>query len=72
MRLTASAVACWRASSSPDAWTPHLTLAPRLHLDQLPTVARHAFEVLPIDTTLDRAALIDTSTGDLHPLPRLL
>lgn len=57
---------------APDAWTPHLTLAPRLHLDQLPTVARHAFEVLPIDTTLDRAALIDTSTGDLHPLPRLL
>ena len=50
----------------PGTWTPHLTLAPRLHLDQLPTVARHAFEVLPIDGTLERAVLIDTHTGEVH------
>ena len=56
----------------PGGWTPHLTLAPRLHLDQLPVVARHAFEVLPVDARLERAALIDTSTGDLHPLPHLV
>lgn len=53
----------------PDTWTPHVTLAPRLHLEQLSTVARHAFEVLPIEATLERAALIDTSTGAVHPLP---
>jgi 2'-5' RNA ligase len=56
-------------SYEPDAWVPHLTLAPRLHLAQLPVVARHAFEVLPVDATLDRAALVDTATGAVHPLP---
>jgi 2'-5' RNA ligase len=56
----------------PGAWTPHLTLAPRLHLDELPTVARHAFEVLPIDAVLERAVLIDTSTGAVHPIPPAL
>ena len=56
----------------PGTWTPHLTLAPRLHLDELPTVARHAFEVLPIDATLERAVLIDTSTGAVHPIPSAL
>jgi len=50
----------------PGTWTPHVTLAPRLHLDQLATVARHAFEVLPVDAVLERAALIDTSTGEVH------
>jgi len=29
------------------------------------------FEVLPITTTADRAALIDTSTGEQHPLDLL-
>jgi 2'-5' RNA ligase len=52
----------------PGTWTPHLTLAPRLHLDQLPTVARLAFEVLPIDATLERTVLIDTSTGAVHQI----
>jgi 2'-5' RNA ligase len=56
----------------PGAWTPHLTLAPRLHLDELPTVARHAFEVLPIDAVLERAVLIDTSTGAVHQIPPAL
>ena len=53
----------------PGAWTPHVTLAPRLHLDQLPVVARATFEVLPLTLTFDRAALVDTSTGARHPLP---
>jgi 2'-5' RNA ligase len=56
----------------PGAWTPHLTLAPRLHLDELPTVARHAFEVLPIDAILERSVLIDTSTGAVHQIPPAL
>ena len=56
----------------PGAWMPHLTLAPRLHVDDLPVVARHTFEVLPLTARLDRAALIDTSTGEQHALPHLV
>jgi hypothetical protein len=53
----------------PGTWMPHLTLAPRLHLEQLSVVARSVFEVLPVTLTFDRAALVDTSTGEIHPLP---
>ncbi|QNN52387.1 2'-5' RNA ligase family protein [Nocardioides mesophilus] len=56
----------------PGSWTPHLTLAPRLHLEELPVVARLAFEVLPLLLTFDHAALIDTSTGVRHPLPHVV
>ena len=56
----------------PGSWMPHLTLAPRLHIEDLPVVARHTFEVLPLTARLDRAALIDTSTGQRHPLPHLV
>ena len=56
----------------PGTWMPHLTLAPRVHLDQLSTVARSVFEVLPLAVTLSRAALVDTSTGTVHPLPHLV
>jgi len=59
-------------SYEPGSWVPHLTLAPRLHLDQLPVVARHVFEVLPVEATLERAALVDTTTGTVHPLPHLV
>jgi 2'-5' RNA ligase len=56
-------------SYEPGAWVPHLTLAPRLHLEQLATVARHTFEVLPVAATLDRAVLVETTNGAVHPLP---
>lgn len=56
----------------PGTWLPHLTLAPRLHLEDLPTVARVAFEVLPLTAELCSAAVIDTATGDVHPLTQLL
>lgn len=59
-------------SYEPGAWIPHLTLAPRLHLDQLPVVARHVFEVLPVDARIERAALVDTTRGTVHPLPHLV
>jgi 2'-5' RNA ligase len=55
-----------------DSWMPHLTLAPRLHIDDLPVVARHTFEILPLTATLARAALVDTSTGQLYELPHLV
>lgn len=59
-------------SYEPGVWVPHLTLAPRLHLEQLPVVARHVFEVLPVEATIERAVLVDTTTGTVHPLPHLV
>jgi hypothetical protein len=56
----------------PGTWMPHLTLAPRMHLAQLPVVAKSVFAVLPVELTFDRAALVDTSTGRVYSLPHLL
>lgn len=56
----------------PGDWLPHLTLAPRLRLDQLPTVARLVFDVLPLTVTFSRAALVETSTGQVDELPHLV
>ncbi len=55
----------------PGVWVPHCTLAPRTTLERLPTVASAVFDVLPLSTTADRAALIDTSTGRQYPLATL-
>lgn len=52
----------------PGVWVPHCTLAPRTTLERLPVLAASVFEVLPVVATADRAALIDTSTGEQHAL----
>jgi hypothetical protein len=56
----------------PGMWTPHLTLAPRLHVHDLPTVATHVYDILPLEATATRTELIDTSTGARHSLPHLV
>jgi 2'-5' RNA ligase len=56
---------------APGVWVPHCTLAPRTTLERLPTVAAAVFDVLPLVTTADRAALIDTSTGEQFSLTTL-
>ncbi len=56
----------------PGTWMPHLTLAPRLHLEDLPAVGRVVFEVLPLAVQFSRAALVDTSTGAVDVLPHLV
>jgi 2'-5' RNA ligase len=56
----------------PDEWVPHLTLAPRLHLTDLPTVAAAVYDVLPLTVRVSRAALIDTSSGRRQELPHLV
>jgi 2'-5' RNA ligase len=56
---------------APGVWVPHCTLAPRTTLERLPTVAAAVFDVLPLVTTADRAALIDTSTGEQFSLATL-
>lgn len=50
------------------SWVPHVTLAPRLHLTDLATVAALVYDVLPIAATGVSTVLIDTSTGARHPL----
>jgi hypothetical protein len=51
----------------PGDWTPHVTLAPRLHLRDLPTVAGLVNDVLPISAAGVQAVMIDTSTGMRYP-----
>jgi hypothetical protein len=55
----------------PGIWLPHCSLAPRARLDQLPTVAASVLDVLPMDVTLDHAALVNSATGEISPLPGL-
>ncbi|MGX7728938.1 2'-5' RNA ligase family protein [Rhodococcus sp. 2H158] len=55
----------------PGVWTPHLTLSPRARLDDLPRVAAAVYDVLPLETAVSGAALIDTATGERRPLRRV-
>jgi 2'-5' RNA ligase len=52
----------------PGVWVPHCSLAPRVPLNRLPEVATAVFDVLPLVATLDHAALVDSATGEVHPL----
>jgi hypothetical protein len=48
----------------PGRWVPHCTIAPRVRLQALPLVAAAVYEVLPLEASAVRAALIDSSTGE--------
>jgi hypothetical protein len=52
----------------PGTWIPHCTLAPRVRMDQLATLATAVYDVLPIVGVADRAALVDSGSGAVHPL----
>ncbi|RIQ36729.1 2'-5' RNA ligase family protein [Jiangella rhizosphaerae] len=53
----------------PGAWIPHCSLAPRVHLADLGALAATVYDVLPLEAVADRAALIDSGTGEQWPLP---
>jgi hypothetical protein len=53
---------------APGVWIPHCSLAPRASLAQLPVVAATVYDVLPLQTRLDRAALVNSATGEIWPL----
>ena len=55
----------------PGIWLPHCSLAPRATLAQLPVVAGAVMDVLPLRGRLDRAALVNSATGDISPLAEL-
>ncbi|HEY6795697.1 MAG TPA: 2'-5' RNA ligase family protein [Kineosporiaceae bacterium] len=55
----------------PGTWVPHCSLAPRAPLAQLPVLAATVYDVLPLPARSDRAALVNSATGELWPLARL-
>jgi 2'-5' RNA ligase superfamily len=55
----------------PGRWLPHCSFAPRAPLAQLPILAAAVYDVLPLPARLNRAALINSATGELWPLATL-
>ena len=52
----------------PGVWLPHCSLAPRATLAQLPSVVSAVMDVLPLQARLDRAALVNSATGEISLL----
>ncbi|MEP6648515.1 MAG: 2'-5' RNA ligase family protein [Lapillicoccus sp.] len=50
-------------------WVPHVSVATSASADEIPVVVAAVSDVLPLPLHADRAALIETSTGELWPLP---
>jgi hypothetical protein len=55
----------------PGIWLPHCSLAPRATLAQLPSVVAVVMDVLPLQARLDRAALVNSATGEVFALAEL-
>lgn len=49
-------------------WFPHCSLSTGYHRDDLATMATAAFDILPLEAVAERAALIDSGTGQRWPL----
>jgi len=52
-------------------WVPHVSVATRAQGATLATVVRAIADVLPLTVRVDRAALVDSSTGRTWPLPHI-
>jgi 2'-5' RNA ligase len=55
----------------PGVWLPHCSLAPRATLAQLPQLVAAVMDVLPLPARLDRAALVNSATGEISPLAEM-
>ena len=53
----------------PGYWVPHCSVAPRVRREALADLASAVYDILPLEAVADRAALIDSSTGQVWPLP---
>ena len=53
----------------PGHWVPHVSVATRAVAPYLPTVVTAVSDTLPMTVRVERAALVDSSTGKLWPLP---
>lgn len=54
---------------APGEWVPHVSVATRANGAGLPTALRTIADVVPVTVRAERAALVDSSTGDAWPLP---
>lgn len=52
-------------------WVPHVSLATRAPGEKLTTVVRMVADVLPLTVHVNRAALVDSSTGETWPLAHI-
>ena len=52
-------------------WVPHVSVATRAPGPKLATVAKAIADVLPLTARVNRAALIDSATGQTWPLPHI-
>jgi 2'-5' RNA ligase len=48
----------------PGSWVPHVSVATRAQGAKLPAVVRAIADVLPLTVRVDRAGLVDSSTGE--------
>ncbi len=55
----------------PGRWVPHVSVATSASAAQLPIVVGAVSDVLPLRIHVDRAALIETGTGQVWPLPHI-
>lgn len=55
----------------PGMWVPHVSLATSANGATLPTVVKAVADVLPLTLRVDRAALIDSGTGQQWRLPSI-
>jgi 2'-5' RNA ligase len=55
----------------PGGWVPHVSVATRAQGLKLATVAKAIADVLPLTIGVDRAALVDSSTGETWPLAHI-
>ena len=55
----------------PGRWVPHISVATRAQGAQLTTVVKAIADVLPLTLHVDRAALVDSATGEVWVLPRI-
>lgn len=55
----------------PGQWVPHVSLATRASGTTLVTVVRMVADVLPFTVGVDRAALVDSATGQTWALPHI-
>jgi hypothetical protein len=53
----------------PGRWVPHVSVATSASADQLPVVVGAVSDVLPLPVRAVSAALIETGTGEIWPLP---
>lgn len=52
-------------------WIPHVSVATRAQGAKLTTVVKAIADALPLTVRIDRAALIDSATGQTWPLPHI-